>query len=245
MAIGRRPWMNAHNMEKPMNEPLFGAPMWSNAAPLGVGWLGVSGPISLSRTANAGLAGFNAPPLPLTGPIGSCLLGMAPITNVSIPDPYALTPPAANLPQQTVFGGGYSSGLPAAPSPFVMPSSLPALAGPEFVAAYGIPALLAVVAARRGQPMGPTNAQECEDFIYDALEWLPGVNEVEVRCENGRVTLTGSVPHKRLKRDLGEIGWAILAIVDVQNNITIATKRRSRGASRDTESHSTAARKQS
>jgi hypothetical protein len=245
MAIDRRPWMNAYDSEEPMNE-LFGAPMWSNTPPLGVGWLGVSGPMSMTgRTANAGLTGFNPPQLPLTGPMGTNLLGVAPITNVSIPDPYTFGSPSASLQQQTALGAGFSSGLATAPSAFGMPPSVPAFAGPEFVAAYGIPALLTVVAARRGQPMGPTNDQECEDIIYDALEWLPGSNEVEVRCESSRVTLTGSVPHKRLKRDLGEIAWAIPAITDVQNNITIATKRRSRGASREGESHSTAARKQS
>lgn len=91
---------------------------------------------------------------------------------------------------------------------------------------------------RRGQPMGPTNDQECEDFLYDALELIPGTSEVEVRCDSGRATLTGSVHHKRLKRDLGEIAWTIPALNDVQNNITIATKRRSRG--RDTESQTPA-----
>jgi len=113
------------------------------------------------------------------------------------------------------------------------------------VTAYGTPALLAAVAIRRGQPMGPSNDQECEDFIYDALELLPGTSEVEVRCENGRVTLTGSVHHKRLKRDVGEIGWAIPSVSDVQNNVTISTKRRSRGSSRETEPHTGGGRKQS
>src|SRR6266498_3396559 len=60
------------------------------------------------------------------------------------------------------------------------------------------PALIATVAVRRGQPQGPTNDQEVEDFVYDVLELLPGANDVEVRSDGGRVTLTGSVPHKRL-----------------------------------------------
>jgi len=40
-----------------------------------------------------------------------------------------------------------------------------------------------------------------------------------------------------LKRDIGEIAWSIPGLNDVQNNITIATKRRSRGAGREVESH--------
>jgi len=103
--------------------------------------------------------------------------------------------------------------------------------------------LLTTVAMRRGQPNGPANDQDLEDFIYDALELLPGSNDVEVRCENGRVTLTGSAPHKRLKRDAGEVVWAIPSVNDVQNNITIATRRRSRTQGREMEGTSPAGRK--
>lgn len=90
-------------------------------------------------------------------------------------------------------------------------------------------ALLSAVALRRGRPQGPTNDREVEDFVYDALELLPGTDEVEVRCERGRVTLTGSVQQKRLKRDVGEICWAIPVVNDVQNNVDLATRRRARG----------------
>ena len=58
---------------------------------------------------------------------------------------------------------------------------------------------------------------------------------IEVRCEGGRVSLTGSVPHKRFKRDAGEIAWAIPGISDVNNTITITARRRSRAFSRETE----------
>ena len=81
------------------------------------------------------------------------------------------------------------------------------------------PALLGAVAMKRGQPSGPTNDQEIEDFLYDALEFLTGTNEVEVRCEGGRVTLT------------------------VHNNVSIATRRRSRSSAREGESPNTASRK--
>jgi len=126
----------------------------------------------------------------------------------------------------------YTHGLPL--NPF-------ALGGSPLVTA---PALLAAVAMKRGQPTGPTNDQEIEDFLYDALELLTGTNEVEVRCEGGRVTLTGSVPHKRLKRDVGEIAWAIPTLNDVQNNVSIATRRRSRSSSREVEQHPGTTRKQ-
>jgi hypothetical protein len=96
-------------------------------------------------------------------------------------------------------------------------------------------AAVATVALQRGQPSGPTSDHETEDFIFDALELMPGANDVEVRCEGGRVTLTGTVHHKRVKREVGEVAWAIPAIVDVQNTVTIATRRRSRVAGREPE----------
>jgi len=98
---------------------------------------------------------------------------------------------------------------------------------------YSVPALLAAVAVRRGQPLGPTNDPEIEDFLYDALELFPGTGDVEVRVEGGRVTLSGVVPHKRLKRDLGEVAWGLPSVNDVQNNLTLATRRRSRTSARD------------
>jgi hypothetical protein len=73
-----------------------------------------------------------------------------------------------------------------------------------------------------------------EDFIYDALEFLSGTAAVDIRCESRRATPTGSVHHKRAERDAGEIAWAIPGVNDAQNNITIASRRRTR-ATRETE----------
>jgi BON domain len=105
------------------------------------------------------------------------------------------------------------------------------------------PALLGAIALKRGQPTGPSNDHEIEDFLYDALELLTGTNDVEVRCEGGRVTLTGNVPQKRLKRDIGEIAWALPTINDVQNNLTIASRRRQRSGRDSDQSSNPASRK--
>jgi hypothetical protein len=112
---------------------------------------------------------------------------------------------------------------------------MPAFAGPEIAIGVPAPALLATVAMRRGQPQGPTTDQEIEDFIYDTLDLLPGTSDVEVRCEGGRVTFLGSVPHKRVKRDIGEVAWALPTLNDVQNTVTIAARRRSRAPNREAE----------
>jgi hypothetical protein len=156
---------------------------------------------------------------------------------------------AASSPWPTVSSPGFGWSVPPRPlangvgvamTPRVAPelfsvAPIPAALPPDLFAGYGVPALLGAVAIRRGQPLGPTNDQEIEDFVYDAFEMLPGTNEVEVRCEGGRITLTGSVQHKRIKRDVGEIAWGIPIVNDVQNNVTIATKRRARPSQREGE----------
>ena len=142
--------------------------------------------------------------------------------------------------------GGAQAGIlgpqsPAALGNGLVPGMVPG--GPGVGGGVTAPALVTAIAMRRGQPAGPTNDQEIEEFIYDALDLLPGSSEVEVRCDGGRTSLAGAVSQKRLKRDIGEIAWAIPAINDVLNNITIAPRRRSRGQNRDTESTAVPARK--
>ena len=92
--------------------------------------------------------------------------------------------------------------------------------------------------------MGPATDQDIEAVLYDALEVLSGTDEVEVRCESGRVTLTGSVMAKRVKRDVGETAWAISAVTDVQNNVNVATRRRGRPRDVETQPQSVQSRKQ-
>ena len=69
-------------------------------------------------------------------------------------------------------------------------SGVPAFMGAESAIGVTAPALLTAVAMRRGQPLGPTNDQEVEDFIYDAFDLLPGTNDVDVRVEGGRAVLS-------------------------------------------------------
>jgi hypothetical protein len=146
---------------------------------------------------------------------------------------------------QGLYGPGVIGAFPFAPGPLASPLVGPV--GADAMVGVTAPSLLAAVALRRGQPQGPVNDQEVEDFLYDALELLPGAADVEIRCEGGRVTLTGSAQHKRVKRDVGEIAWAIPGLNDVQNNLTIASRRRTRTSSgRDAETpQSVTARKQS
>jgi hypothetical protein len=144
-----------------------------------------------------------------------------------------------------MFGPAGVAPMLAAQAVQVVPGGISPAVLQEVPISLAAPSILAAVAIRRGQPMGPTSDQEIEEFIYDVLELLPGTSEVEVRCESGRATLTGSVQHKRIKHDVGEIVWAIHQIADVQNNVTIATRRRTRSSPREAEALSApAGRKQ-
>ena len=184
--------------------------------------------------------GSEGPPPLNTGRIQMIepLFGSAPLNWPGIPSPTFGHPQSFQLGMTPAPGLAIANSLP----PEAYAHGLPlTLSGSPIMTA---PALLTAIAIKRGQPSGPTTDQEIEDFLYDALEFLSGTNEVEVRCEGGRVTLTGSVPLRRLKRDVGEIAWAIPTINDVQNNVTIATRRRGRPSGREAEQHSgTASRK--
>ena len=184
---------------------------------------------------------------PLFG-AGSTLWTGVPTAGFAFQPPMAIGSGAVAMP--SAYGGPLTAMRPGLPGPmlatgFPLAQSSPsALFGPEAVAGLTAPSLLAAVAMRRGQPQGPTNDQEVEDFIYDALELLPGAADVDVRCEGARATLTGSVHHKRVKRDIGEIAWAIPGLNDVQNNVTIASRRRNRANREKEEPPNISARKQ-
>ncbi len=234
-----------------MSEPFFGsvasAPIWpgipspgfgSFQTPIGLG----SRPVGIGEGFAPSYPSQTGPPMfgqafPLAGAFGVSSPGYAPT-----PQSYGLgggmmtVPPAGST-----FGqAGQSQGIPGMPAMSPTSSGFPAFGGFEVPTGIVVAGLLAGVAMRRGQPFGPTNDHEIEEFIYDALDLLPGTNDVELRVEGGRVTLTGVVQHKRLKHDVGEIAWATPGVNDVLNNLTITARRRTRGAGRETESQTAA-----
>jgi hypothetical protein len=242
-----------------MTEPFFGGsvsafPMWS-----GLPWGLQQPPLSGASTSiGTGITSFGSPPMPLgtLTPITAVPFG---VQTASTGAPTGF--PTASYGTAPLYGPGTGLTFGASPGPFpsygfpvpwtgfgqAVPGfggSLP-FGGQEMSAGVPASALVSVIAMRRGQPMGPTNDRDFEEVIYDALEWLSGANEVEARCEGGRITLTGSVSNKRIKHDVGEIAWAIPSVTDVLNNVTITARRRGRHDQREQESlPSTAGRKQ-
>ena len=78
--------------------------------------------------------------------------------------------------------GGAPAGILGLQSPAPLGNGL-VPGGPGVGGGVTAPALVTALAMRRGQPAGPTTDPEIEDFIYDALDLLPGSSEVEVRCD--------------------------------------------------------------
>jgi len=210
-----------------MLEMMFGgSPMWT-AVPsaglpyqaIGLGPRSIATPVFSSPVVAGGITGGGISG-GSTG--GQELLGSGQPSTAFYGYGGGMTPNA----QQNLASPGLALAYPFAPNPFA-----PQIADTSGVVSAA--SMLAAVAMRRGQPQGPTNDTEVEEFIYDALDLLPGATDVEIRCESGRVTMTGNVQHKRTKRDAGEIAWAIPGVLDVQNNVSITSRRRGRAAGRD------------
>jgi hypothetical protein len=161
-----------------MTEPFFGtaSPLWAGSPSPGFGWL------------QTPIAAAHRPLAQVGGPLG---LTQPPISTPLLLDQPGLGPGPASGPGTGLGNPSFMSGITIAPTALAS-SPYMTYFGPEVTTSVTAPALLAAVAARRGQPMGPTNDQEIEDFVYDALELLPGTNEIEVRSEGGRVLLTGN-----------------------------------------------------
>ncbi|MBI2864063.1 MAG: BON domain-containing protein [Chloroflexi bacterium] len=78
----------------------------------------------------------------------------------------------------------------------------------------------------------PTD-EEIEEMVYDALDDDPIVPydaPIDVDVAAGVVTLTGTVPNKRVKHAAGTDAWWIPGVVDVVNSLELSGRRRARSA---------------
>ncbi|MBI2939205.1 MAG: BON domain-containing protein [Chloroflexi bacterium] len=78
----------------------------------------------------------------------------------------------------------------------------------------------------------PTD-EEISEMVYDAIDddpLIPWDAEINVDVEAGEVTLTGTVPNKRIKHAAGDNSWWIPGVVDVHNSLQVTGHRRARGA---------------
>jgi hypothetical protein len=79
---------------------------------------------------------------------------------------------------------------------------------------------------------GPMNDQEIKYFVENAIDndaTIPSNAMINVDVHGGVVTLTGTVPNKRIKHAAGDDAWFITQVTDVNNEINV-TPRRERAA---------------
>jgi hypothetical protein len=83
-----------------------------------------------------------------------------------------------------------------------------------------------------GPPYAPTyiprSDEEIRDFVLRTIESDPEVPadaNINVSVQSGVVTLTGTVPNKRVKHAVGDDAWWVPPVVDVHNELEITPRR--------------------
>jgi len=77
-------------------------------------------------------------------------------------------------------------------------------------------------------PLGQAGDAEIKDFVERSLDRDPEVPahaDIGVDVKNGVVTLTGTVPNKRIKHAVGDDAWWIPQVLDVHNELNVERRR--------------------
>ncbi len=83
----------------------------------------------------------------------------------------------------------------------------------------------------------PTD-NEITEMVYDAIDAdpiIPFDADINVDCDAGKVTLTGTVSNKEIKHAAGDDAWWIPGVDDVDNQITVVPRRAAAGEEAETE----------
>ncbi len=75
---------------------------------------------------------------------------------------------------------------------------------------------------------GVPNDAEIKYFVENSLDndpTIPAHVNIGVEVQNGVVTLTGTVPNKRIKHAAGDDAWWIPQVIDVHNEIQVMPRR--------------------
>ncbi len=142
------------------------------------------------------------------------------------------------------MSGGYSTYCPtcSVPSPaswmgpgFAFGPGYPAGFGPAFGYGYPMPGFWGGAYPQGsygpsswGTPWCPTD-EEVMQMIYDVIDADPAVpyaSGVNVDVVDGVVTLTGTVPNKRVKHAVGDDAWWVPGAWDINNNLEVTPRTR-------------------
>lgn len=129
-------------------------------------------------------------------------------------------------------------------SPFYGPGYGP-FYGPGFGPGYGPVTMGGTYPGFYGGMYGPgfTGAMPSDDEIREMVEEsidadpaVPYDSDINVDVTGGIVTLTGTVPSKRIKHAVGDDAWWVTGVWDVNNNLQVTGRReRMAGAPRERE----------
>ena len=78
----------------------------------------------------------------------------------------------------------------------------------------------------------PTD-DETVEMIYDAIDADPVIPfdaDIDVDCDAGTITLTGTVMSKEIKHAAGDDAWWIPGVDDVHNDLQVVSRRHERAA---------------
>ncbi|TAK31734.1 MAG: BON domain-containing protein [Chloroflexota bacterium] len=92
---------------------------------------------------------------------------------------------------------------------------------------------------------GMASDDQIRGLVYDAIDADPTIPpgvEINVDVKDGIVTLSGTVPSKRIKHSVGDTAWYLPAVTDVNNNIQVTPRRRGEGTPRGRTSEPTTQR---
>lgn len=125
------------------------------------------------------------------------------------------------------YGPGYGAGLGYGPGfgfggPMTMGGTYPGFGfyGPTWAPGYFGPGYF-------GAGATPSD-DEIKQMVYDSLDADPAIpfdSDIRVDVTGGIVTLTGTVPNKRIKHAAGDDAWWIPGVWDVNNNLEIVPRR--------------------
>jgi hypothetical protein len=79
---------------------------------------------------------------------------------------------------------------------------------------------------------GTMNDQELKYFVENAIDndaTIPPNTMINVDVQDGVVTLTGTVPNKRMKHAAGDDAWFVPQVADVHNEINVMPRRERTG----------------
>lgn len=116
------------------------------------------------------------------------------------------------------FQPGYAAGfgMPGYPLP-MPPTAMPMGYRPRMLGAFA----------------GPATDEQIRDMVYESLDAdpiIPYDAAIDVDVVGGVVSLTGTVPNRRIKHAAGDDAWWIPSVVDVNNNLQVARPRRGAAA---------------